>query len=61
MKVEVNIKTKEVRTVQRCPWTGNRRRYQSETILSSAAVVGVDQSAVAQLGLAVVDVGNMSN
>ena len=53
MKVEVNVKSKEVRTVQRCRRTGNRRRCQSETVLSSAAAAGVDQSTVARPGLIV--------
>ncbi|XBJ26362.1 hypothetical protein VPH35_003800 [Triticum aestivum] len=57
MKVEVNVKSKEVRTVQRCQRTGNRRRCQSETVLSSAAAAGVDQSTMARLGLIVVAAG----
>ncbi|KAF6990864.1 hypothetical protein CFC21_008013 [Triticum aestivum] len=57
MKVEVNVKSKEVRTVQRCRRRGNRRRCQSETVLSSAAAAGVDQSTVARLGLIVVAAG----
>ena len=59
MKVEVNVKSKEVRTVQRCRRTGNRRRCQSETVLSSATSAGVDQSTVARLGLIVVAAGLM--
>ncbi|VAH08855.1 unnamed protein product [Triticum turgidum subsp. durum] len=59
MKVEVNVKSKEVRTVQRCRRTGNRRHCQSETVLSSTAEAGVDQSAVARLGLIVVAAGLM--
>ena len=59
MKVEVNVKSKEVRTVQRCRRTGNRRRCQSETVLSSAMSAGVDQSTVARLGLIVVAAGLM--
>ncbi|KAM3411453.1 hypothetical protein ACQJBY_003237 [Aegilops geniculata] len=57
MKVEVNVKSKEVRIVQRCRRTGNRRRCQSETVLSSAAAAGVDQSTVARVGLTVVVAG----
>ncbi|XBJ11342.1 hypothetical protein VPH35_016052 [Triticum aestivum] len=49
MKVEVNVKSKVVRTMQRCRRTGNRRRCQSETVLSSSAAADVDQSAVARL------------
>ncbi|XP_037441034.1 uclacyanin 1-like [Triticum dicoccoides] len=59
MKVEVNAKSKEVWTVQRCRRTGNRRRCQSETVLSSTAAAGVDQSAVARLALIVVAAGLM--
>ncbi|XBJ18983.1 hypothetical protein VPH35_010031 [Triticum aestivum] len=59
MKVEVNVKSKEVRTVQRCRRTGNRRRCQSETVLSSAMSADVDQSTVARLGLIVVAAGLM--
>ncbi|XP_037440966.1 uclacyanin 1-like [Triticum dicoccoides] len=59
MKVEVNVKSKEVRTVQRCRRTGNRRRCQSETVLSLAMSAGVDQSTVARLGLIVVAAGLM--
>ncbi|XBJ11333.1 hypothetical protein VPH35_016043 [Triticum aestivum] len=59
MKVKVNVKSKEMRTVQRCRRTGNRRHCQSETVLSSTAAAGVDQSAVAWLGLIVVAAGLM--
>ena len=59
MKVEVNVKSKEVRTVKWCRRTGNRRHCQSETVLSSAAAAGVDQSTMARLGLIVVAAGLM--
>ncbi|KAM3411447.1 hypothetical protein ACQJBY_003234 [Aegilops geniculata] len=51
MKVQVNVKSTAVRTVQRCRGTGKRLRCRSETVLSSAITVGIDQSAVAQLAL----------
>ncbi|XP_020162722.1 mavicyanin-like [Aegilops tauschii subsp. strangulata] len=57
MKAQVNVKSKAVRTVQRCRGTGKRLRCRSETVLSSATTAGTDQSAVAQLGLAVVAAG----
>ncbi|XP_044437831.1 uclacyanin 1-like [Triticum aestivum] len=57
MKVEVNIKSKEVRTVKWCRRTGNQRCCQSETALSSAMSTGVDQSTVVWLGLIVVAAG----
>ncbi|VAH08857.1 uclacyanin 1-like [Triticum aestivum] len=57
MKVEVNVKSKEVRTVQRCRRIGNRRWCQSEKVLSSAAAASIEQSTVARFGLIVVAAG----
>ncbi|XP_044951347.1 mavicyanin-like [Hordeum vulgare subsp. vulgare] len=57
MKVQVNVKSKIVRTVQRCRGTGNRRRCQSKTVPSSAAAAGVYHSVVARLSVAAVVVG----
>ncbi|KAF6990863.1 hypothetical protein CFC21_008012 [Triticum aestivum] len=57
MKVQVNVKSKAVRTVQRCRGTGKRLRCQYETVLSSDTAAGIDQSAVARLGLAIVATG----
>ncbi|XBJ18994.1 hypothetical protein VPH35_010042 [Triticum aestivum] len=54
MKVQVNVKSKAVRTIQRCRGTGKRFRCRYETVLSSATVAGIDQSARARLGLAIV-------
>ncbi|XP_044372925.1 uncharacterized protein [Triticum aestivum] len=51
MKVQVNVKSKAVRTVQRCRGTGKRLRCQYETVLSSDTAAGIDQSAVARLAL----------
>uniref|UniRef100_M8AN90 Mavicyanin n=1 Tax=Aegilops tauschii TaxID=37682 RepID=M8AN90_AEGTA len=51
MKVQVNVKSKAVRTVQRCRGTGKRLRCRSETVLSSATTAGIDQSVVARLAL----------
>ena len=59
MKVQVNVRLKAVRTVQRCRGTGKRLRCRFETVLSSATTAGIDQSAVARLGLAVVATGLM--
>ncbi|XBJ26369.1 hypothetical protein VPH35_003807 [Triticum aestivum] len=59
MKVQVNVKSKAVRPVQRCRGTGKRLRCRSETVLSSATTAGIDQSAcaVVRLGLAVIAAG----
>ena len=57
MKVQVNVKSKALRPVQRCRGTGKRLRCQSETVLNSATMAGIDQSTVAWLGLAVVTAG----
>ncbi|EMS56684.1 Mavicyanin [Triticum urartu] len=57
MKVQVNVRSKAVRTVQRCRGTGKRLRCRSETVLSSATTGGIDQSMLARLGLAVVATG----
>ncbi|XP_037440952.1 uclacyanin 1-like [Triticum dicoccoides] len=57
MKVQVNVKSKAVWTVRRCRGTGKRLRCRSETILSSAMTAGIDQSAMARLGLAFVAAG----
>ncbi|XBJ18987.1 hypothetical protein VPH35_010035 [Triticum aestivum] len=57
MKVQVNVKSKAVRTVQRCRGTGKRLRCRYETVLSSATAAGIDQSTVARLGLAIVATG----
>uniref|UniRef100_A0A8R7K2G1 Phytocyanin domain-containing protein n=1 Tax=Triticum urartu TaxID=4572 RepID=A0A8R7K2G1_TRIUA len=57
MKVQVNVKSKAVRTVQRCRGTGKRLRCLSETVLSSATKAGIDQCAVVRLGLAVIATG----
>uniref|UniRef100_A0A8R7P328 Phytocyanin domain-containing protein n=1 Tax=Triticum urartu TaxID=4572 RepID=A0A8R7P328_TRIUA len=57
MKFQVNVKSKAVRTVQRCRGTGKRLRCRYKTVLSSATTAGIDQSAVARLGLAIVAVG----
>ncbi|KAF6985360.1 hypothetical protein CFC21_003234 [Triticum aestivum] len=57
MKVQVNVKSKAVQTVQRCRGTGKRLRCRYETVLSSATAAGIDQSAVVRLGLAIVAAG----
>ncbi|XP_037441026.1 uclacyanin 1-like [Triticum dicoccoides] len=51
MKVQVNVKSKAVRTIQRCRGTGKWFRCRYETVLSSATVAGIDQSARARPAL----------
>ncbi|KAE8800306.1 Mavicyanin [Hordeum vulgare] len=57
MKVQVDVKSKVVRTVQRCRGTGKRRRCQSKTVLSSAATARIEHSMVAQFSVAAVVIG----
>ncbi|KAI5018765.1 hypothetical protein ZWY2020_043653 [Hordeum vulgare] len=57
MKVQVDVKSKVVRIVQRCRGTGKRRRCQSKTVLSSAATARIEHSMVAQFSVAAVVIG----
>ncbi|KAI5018766.1 hypothetical protein ZWY2020_043654 [Hordeum vulgare] len=57
--VQVDVKSKVVRTVQRCRGTGNRRRCQSKIVSSSAAAGCIGHSTVARFSVAAVVIGLM--